>query len=66
MNFKNRDRLIQVQSYHPGQSIDEIKEKTGFDLLVAADVSETPLPGPEIRDLISRIGPDGIRLAEFR
>lgn len=66
MNFKNPDRVMQIQSYHPGHSIDEINERTGFDLLVAPDVVETPVPGPEIVDLIRAIDPDGVRRTEFQ
>jgi glutaconate CoA-transferase subunit B len=66
MNFKNPDRVMQIQHYHPGHSVDEIKENAGFDILVAPDVSETPLPGPEIIELINQIDPDGVRRSEFR
>ena len=45
MNFKNPDRVMQIQHYHPGHSVDEIKENTGFDIRVAPDVSETTAPG---------------------
>jgi len=66
MNFKNQDRVMQIQSFHPGHTIDEIKEKTSFDLPVASDVDETPVPGPEILGFISSIDPDGVRRTEFR
>lgn len=66
MNFKNPDRVMQIQSCHPGHTIEEIKEKTGFDLLVAPDVTETSIPGPEIIHFISSMDPDSVRLTEFR
>jgi glutaconate CoA-transferase subunit B len=66
MNFKNSERVMQIQSCHPGRTVDEIREKTGFDLLVAPDVGETPVPSTEIIDLIHEIDPDGIRWTEFR
>ncbi len=66
MNFKNPERLMQIQHYHPGHSVDEIKENTGFDIPVAPDVSETPIPGPQIIELINQIDPDGVRRSEFR
>jgi glutaconate CoA-transferase subunit B len=66
MNFKRPDRMMQIQAYHPGATIDEIKEKTGFDLPLAPDVAETPVPGPEVIDLINNIDPDGVRWTEFR
>lgn len=66
MNFKNANRVMQIQSYHPGRSVDEIKEKTGFELLVAPDVSETPVPGPDVIKIIESIDPDGVRRVEFK
>ncbi len=65
MNFKNPERMMQIQHYHPGHSVDEIKENTGFDIQVAADVSETAAPGHEIIDLINEMDPDGVRGSEF-
>lgn len=66
MNFRNPDRVMQIQYYHPGHSVDEIKEKTGFDILVAPDAAETPVPGQEVIQLINQIDPDGVRSSEFR
>jgi glutaconate CoA-transferase subunit B len=66
MNFKNQDRVMQIQSFHPGHTVEEIKEKTSFDLAVAPDVVETPVPGTDILDFISSIDPDGVRRTEFR
>jgi glutaconate CoA-transferase subunit B len=66
MNFKNPERMMQIQSYHPGYTVDEIKEKTGFDLRVAPDVSETPVPDHDVLKLIAEIDRDGVRHSEFR
>jgi glutaconate CoA-transferase subunit B len=65
MNFKNPERMMQIQHYHPGHTIEEIKENTGFDLRVAPDASETPVPTQDIVDLIAEIDRDGVRLSEF-
>ena len=65
MNFKNPDRVMQIQSYHPGHTVDEIKENTGFELLVARNVGETPTPSQEILGLVRNIDPDGVRRSEF-
>jgi glutaconate CoA-transferase subunit B len=66
MNFKNPDRAMQIQSYHPGHTVDEIKENTGFDLQVASDASETPVPNQDVLELIAEIDRDGVRYSEFR
>ena len=65
MNFKNADRAMQIQSFHPGHGVDEIKENTGFDILVAPDIAESPIVGAEIVELIRSMDPDGIRRTEF-
>ncbi|MCZ7560650.1 MAG: hypothetical protein M5U30_11765 [Burkholderiaceae bacterium] len=65
MNFRNAERVMQIQSYHPGHSIDEIRKNTGFELEVAADVCETPMPGPNVLRLIASMDPDNIRATEF-
>ena len=65
MNFKNPDRVMQLQSYHPGHTVDEIKEKTGFDLKVSPAVTETPVPSPETINLITTMDPDDVRWSEF-
>ncbi len=66
MNFKNPHRVMQIQSCHPGHTIDEIRENTAFELLVAKDVGETPLPPLETIALIKSIDPDGVRWSEFK
>ena len=66
MNFQNPDRMMQIRYYHPGHSVDEIMENTGFDIKAAPDVTETPVPGPDVIELINHMDPDGVRLSEFR
>jgi len=57
-----RMRLV---SFHPGATIEKIRAHTGFDLYVAPDVHETPLPAePELRLLREEIDPLGIRRLE--
>lgn len=57
-----RMRLV---SYHPGVEIDHIKRKTGFDLDIAPDLSETTPPDTEdIRLLREEIDPLSTRKLE--
>ncbi len=58
-----RLRLI---SYHPGVEIKQIQARTGFELDIAPDIHETPLPTQEeIRLLRDEIDPLGIRRLEL-
>jgi acyl CoA:acetate/3-ketoacid CoA transferase beta subunit len=60
---QGRMRLI---SFHPGVTIDQIQRHTGFELEIAADVCETPLPSQEeLKILRTQIDPLGIRKLEL-
>jgi acyl CoA:acetate/3-ketoacid CoA transferase beta subunit len=57
-----RMRLI---SYHPGVTIDQIQNRTGFEIEISPDVHETPSPGEaELHLLREEIDPLGIRRLE--
>ena len=66
MKFKNPERMMQIQYYHPGDTVEEVRENTGFDLRVAPDAAETPTPTQDILELIEAIDRDGVRRSEFR
>jgi acyl CoA:acetate/3-ketoacid CoA transferase beta subunit len=51
-DFDSPDRRMQLRSLHPGVSIDEVQENTGFELAVADDLAETRDPTPEELGLI--------------
>lgn len=58
-----RMRLV---SYHPGITIEHIQSRTGFPLVIAPDVQETPPPtATEVRLLREVIDPLGIRTLEL-
>jgi glutaconate CoA-transferase subunit B len=58
---RSRARFL-LQSIHPGHSVAEVKENTGFGFDLPAKVGETPLPSPETLALIR--GPVGAAIAE--
>jgi acyl CoA:acetate/3-ketoacid CoA transferase beta subunit len=60
---ENRMRLL---TYHPGVDINRIQNKTGFDIIVLSNVTETATPTEEeIRLLREEIDPLGIRRLEL-
>lgn len=66
MDFGGADNAIRVVSLHPGVTIDRVREATGFDLAVAADLPETPLPTAEQQEIIARLDPHGIRASVIK
>ncbi len=58
---------MRLRSVHPGVTVDEVLEATGFELAIDDDLDETRLPTDEelalIRDVLD---PNGLREAEVR
>jgi acyl CoA:acetate/3-ketoacid CoA transferase beta subunit len=66
-DFETPDCVMRLRSVHPGVSVEEIVEATGFELAVPSDVPETRLPTPVEIDLIRTvIDPRGQRDREIR
>ena len=59
------DELV-LASLHPGVSLEEVQESTGFKLRVSPILHETPVPSPELlRTLRDEVDPLGLRRLEF-
>lgn len=57
---------MRLTSFHPGVTTAQIQARTGFDLLIAQDVCETPPPSArELELLREEIDPLGIRRLEM-
>ena len=58
---------MRVRSVHPGVSVNEVVEATGFELEIAADLDETPVPTDEdLRLIADVIDPGEQRYAEVK
>lgn len=44
LDFEPTTKRMRVLSLHPGKTLDQVKAATGFELLVADSVTETPAP----------------------
>jgi acyl CoA:acetate/3-ketoacid CoA transferase beta subunit len=66
-DFETPDHRMGLRSVHPGVSVAEVVEATGFELVVPAEVPETRLPTPEELDLIRTVlDPRGLRDREIK
>jgi len=67
MDFEPDSKRMRVRTVHPGVSVEQVQEATGFPLLIADDLTETAMPtAEEVRLIREEIDPDGTRKAEFR
>ena len=66
LDFEGPEHAIRVRSLHPGVSFDEVQEKTGFPLLKAPNLGETPHPTAEQLTIIRRLDPHDLRAAQIK
>ena len=65
LDFDENSKKMRVKSIHPGHDIDEVKNSTGFDLVISDDLLETKPPTAyELRQLREEVDPLGIRKLE--
>ena len=66
-DFEPTSKAMRLVSLHPGVTVGEVREATGFEVLVPeGQVPETPPPnGEQVRLLREEIDPGGMRLREF-
>jgi len=66
LDFSGKDRSMRVRSVHPGVTIEQVRENTGFELEVAPDCAETPGPTAEQVEIIgSALDPHNLRGSVF-
>ncbi|NRA08276.1 MAG: CoA-transferase [Myxococcales bacterium] len=66
-DFETPDHQMRLVSVHPGVSVADVQENTGFELVVEGDVPESRTPSDEELSLLrERIDPQGLREKEIR
>ncbi|CAN5825747.1 hypothetical protein BH24CHL4_BH24CHL4_12540 [soil metagenome] len=59
-------RELELESLHPGVTVEEVQANTGFTLRLASDLQETTLPTQRELNILRReIDPLGMRFVEF-
>jgi len=56
--FDKRTRKMQIEALHPGASVEEIKERTGFELMVPKDLRYTEPPTEEELRILRELDPE--------
>ena len=67
MDFETPDHRMRLRSVHPGVSVQDVMEATGFELAIDGDVPQSRQPTVEELRLIREVlDPSGVRKGEFR
>ena len=60
MDFCETRKRMRILSLHPGVSLDEVVDNTGFDLIIPGDIPQTRIPSDEelefLRERVDRTG----------
>lgn len=65
LDFATPERTMGIRSVHPGVTVDDVVEATGFDLTVPNDVPTTRGPNAEEAAAIELLDPNGVRFREI-
>lgn len=61
LDFETQDHRMQLRSVHPGVTVDEVQERTGFELAMPDHVANTAEPTSEQLDVLrNRIDVEGL------
>jgi acyl CoA:acetate/3-ketoacid CoA transferase beta subunit len=66
LDFETPDHAMRLRSVHPGVTVDEVVEATGFELAVPEGVDESREPTDAELELLQRLDPDGLRHREVK
>jgi acyl CoA:acetate/3-ketoacid CoA transferase beta subunit len=67
LDFATPDHSMRVRSVHPGVTVDDVAEATGFPLVVPEDVAESRLPTDEELRLVREVlDPSSLRRSEVK
>jgi glutaconate CoA-transferase subunit B len=55
MDFEPRSRRMRVLALQPGVELDDVRDATGFELLVADELTRLPAPDPEELAMLRRL-----------
>ena len=66
MDFGGPGHQIRLRSLHPGITVEQVQQNTGFPVFVPGDEITTPAPTEEQLEIIRRMDPHNLRARELK
>ncbi len=66
MDFEPKTKRMRLVSVHPGVTVEDVVNNTGFELIIPEEVPTTAPPTPEEIEFIRNIDPNNVREIEFK
>lgn len=61
LDFEPTSKQMRIVSVHPGVSVEQVQENTGFDIIVPDDLVQTPEPTAAQLEIIDALDPNNLR-----
>ncbi len=66
LDFSGRDHSVRLLSLHPGVTLEEVRDNTGFEIEIPDNISKTPSPTSEQLILLEKLDPHNLRATVFK
>ncbi|NUT78184.1 ketoacid CoA transferase [Pseudomonas sp. C1C7] len=66
LDFQGPERQMRIRSLHPGVTVEQVQDNTGFQLFVPADCPTTAAPTDAQLQLIQRLDPHNLRALQLK
>lgn len=66
MDWKGPNNMLRLVSLHPGITVEQVLENTGFEVHVEGDIPTTPAPTQEQLDVIAKLDPQNWRSKQLK
>lgn len=66
LDFNGPNKQVRVISLHPGVTLEQVRENTGFELAVIDNLGTTPEPTAEQLALIAKLDPHNLRASALK
>lgn len=60
MDFEPETKQMRLKSVHPGVTVEQVVENTGFELIIPEDVPTTPIPTEKELEILNKVDPNNI------
>ena len=66
MDWQGPDHQLRLVSLHPGVTVEEVQENTGFDVYIPDQVAETAAPTEEQLQILKQLDPQNLRARQLK
>ena len=63
LGFDEKTKIMKIEALHPGVTVEEVRDNTGFDILIDENPETTDPPTEEELGILNHLDPDRLYIA---